>query len=284
MKLNRLLFSFACFLSLFLGASTHAQTISSDSLQSVIKQIQRGENDSIRFRNNRIFSQLLEDSLRKPESFTADFSSWKNLSVVSDPEHTIRIYTWTFPNYAGSQYFYNGYIQLKTSTPDSLIMINLADSTSKILKPESEKLRADKWLGAIYYSLGKTKRSGVTYYTLLGWKGVNESMTKKVIEVMAIEDGKVKFGFPILKTGSVFRNRVIFTFTSQASMTLRFEKDGKEIVFDHISNPKKGDSPNLNLLSGPDGTYDKFKQKGGRWVIQHDIDARTDWEAKEPKE
>jgi hypothetical protein len=279
MKLLRLILVATILACSFPEPGLWAQALTADSMQTLIRKIQRGENDSVRFQSNRLFTQILEDTLKSPASFDADFSSWKNLSVVSDAEHTLRIYTWTFPNYSGSTYNYNGYIQLKLSPTDSLITIALADSTSKILKPESEKLRAERWLGAVYYSIGKTKRSGVTYFTLLGWKGTNQSMTKKVIEVMSIEDGHIKFGYPILKTGSVFRNRVIFTFTAQASMTLRFEKDGKEIVFDHISNPKKGVDPDLNLLSGPDGTYDKFRLKGGRWVIEKDIDARTDWES-----
>jgi len=108
---------------------------------------------------------------------------------------------------------------------------------------------------------------------LLGWKAVNESMTKKIIEILFIDKKKVRFGHPLLKSGSVYKNRIIFTYDSHSTMSLRYEEGKKGIVFDHISQNKN----NPSALSGPDGTYDIFKLKKGKWVLYKDIDASTDW-------
>ncbi|MFN8166858.1 MAG: hypothetical protein U0X76_12030 [Bacteroidia bacterium] len=268
MKLIRISF----FLLLLHPAFSGAQKLSADSLQILFKCIQRGENDSVRKHANDIFYSSLYDTLKKEGSFSADFSAWKNLSVASDADKTIRLYTWTMPYFDGSRYDYFGFVQIKTEKPDSLLLIPLSDSTLTIKKPESEKLRSDKWLGAIYYSVSSFRKSGVRYYTLLGWKGWNQSVTKKVIEIMTFEKGILKFGFPVIKTGSVFRNRVVFSFTSQATMTLRFDKNGKQIVFDHINNFSKDNS----IIGGPDGSYDLLKLKGGKWLMERDIDARSE--------
>ena len=79
------------------------------------------------------------------------------------------------------------------------------------------------------------KYKGKNYFVLLGWKGFNQQITKKVIEVCYIDKGELKFGFPLLKSGSVYKNRLIYSFNSQASMSMRFENNGKKIIL--VQNP-----------------------------------------------
>jgi len=266
-----LLFIFTCALRTEIALGQQ-----SDSLQVLISKMQRGENDSIRALANLEFRQRFLDSLNSNNSFDKSFSDFKNISVVKSDDHTFKVYSWTYPNYSGDKYFYYGYIQIKPEKSDSVLTFPLSDSTSVILKPESEKLRADRWLGSVYYAVNKVKYKGVNYYVLLGWKGFNQQITKKVIEVCYIDKSELKFGFPLFKSGSVYRNRMIFSFNSQASMSLRFEKNGKQIIFDHISAPKSKQDIDLTSQSGPDGTYDSFELKKGRYVLDKDIDARSE--------
>ena len=251
------------------------QSQSLDSLVLLIKDIQRGESDSLRITSNEKFLKSFEKILLQNESYLRNFDSLKNVSVQSPPDNKFRIYTWTVPHYNGDLYDYYGFIQLKTDT--NTILIRLNDSTSVIKKPESEKLSHDRWLGAVYYAIEEIKKSGKTYYTLLGWKGKDKMQTQKIIEILYINGNRIKFGFPIIKTGSVFRNRMIFSFNAQASMTLHFDKKYNGIVFDHF------DSTNINLpeLIGPDGTYDALKNQKGKWVLFHDVKVSTKWEPKE---
>ncbi len=247
-----------------------------DSLQVLIATMQRGENDSIRTVANTEFQQRFLDSLNSVGSFDKSFSDFKNISVVKSEDNSFKIYTWTYPTYNGDKYYYFGYVQIKLEKSDSILFFPLSDSTSVILKPEAEKLKADRWLGSVYYAINKVKYKGENFYVLLGWKGFNQQVTKKIIEVCYVEKGVLKFGFPLFKSGSVYRNRLIYSFASQATMSLRFDNNGKKIILDHISAPKTKQDIDLSSQSGPDGTYDSFNLKKGRYVLDKDVDARSE--------
>ena len=264
-----LLFSFLLKAINLLGQDTLA-------LPTLINQIQRGKNDSIRAMANVEFQSRIVDSLRTQNSFDKNFQEFKNVSVVTSDDKLFKIVSWTYPNFNGDKYYYFGFIQYRKKLSDSIQLFTLIDSTQTISKPESEKLKSNRWLGSVYYAINTIKYQGKYYYVLLGWKGFNQQQTKKVIEVCYIENNEVKFGFPLLKIGSVYKNRIVFIFTSQATMSLKFEKKGKKIVFDHISSPKNKSDVEVMSQTGPDGTYDSFILTKGRYILEKDVDARSE--------
>jgi len=275
MNLHRLLvYLLFVIINLFGTKTTLAQ--SDDSLHVLILKMQRGENDNIRAIANSEFQRRFLDSLNAVGSYDKTFADFKNVSVVKSEDNSFKVYTWTYPNYNGDKYYYSGYIQIKNEKTDSILVFTLSDSTSVIMKPESEKLKADRWLGAVYYAVNKVKYKGENFYVLLGWKGFNQQVTKKVIEVCYIDKGVLKFGFPLFKSGSVYRNRMLYSFAAQATMSIRFDNNGKKIILDHISAPKSKQEIDLSSQSGPDGTYDSFNLKKGRYVLDKDVDARSE--------
>ncbi len=247
-----------------------------DSLVLLIKDMQRGENDSVRLASNEKFLIAFEKILLQNGSFSKKFDSLKNVSVQSPEDKKFKIYTWVIPHFDGDVYNYYGFIQLHTDTSDLLIRLN--DSTSVIQKPESEKLNPERWLGAVYYSIIPIKKSGKKYYTILGWKGKDQKQSQKIIEILYFDGNKVKFGYPLIKTGSVFRNRMIFSFNAQTSMTLHFDKKYKGIVFDHFTSNINNSSETIN---GSEGTYDALKNKKGKWILIKNVDVGTKWEPSE---
>ena len=253
-----------------------------DTLSVTIRSIQRGATDSIRFSANRFLTDTFYKMISVDTSFQANFSSFSNISTITDPEKQIRICTWVVPNYNGDHYSYFGFLQIRDLKKKSFTTIKLIDSTEKIVKPESEKLKPERWLGAVYYSIIPMKEKTTVSFTLLGWKGKNTSTSQKVIETMLVEKGNVRFGIPILKTGSVFKNRVLYTFSSQASMMLKYEVNSKRIMVDHLTSKKteEGSSP---LLSGPDGTYDAFNLVKNKWILQSDVDVTKDQKLQKSK-
>src|SRR5205085_11508366 len=97
--------------------------------------------------------------LKEKGSFAQTFDTLKNISIVSPDDKSFRIYTWVVPHYAGDQYDYFGFLQVKYKSGDSVQLFQLHDSTNAILKPESEKLSPQKWLGAVYYGIETTTKS-----------------------------------------------------------------------------------------------------------------------------
>ena len=252
-------------------------TQTAGALQSLANKIQHGENDSVRNSANKVFQQQLKDLLLASSAINLD--SVKNISVLTAPDNSFRIFTWTLPHYGGS-YSYFGYLQIINQKTRASTVIDLVDSTDEIEKPEAARLKAGRWFGSVYYKIIMAKKDKKTYYTLLGWKGKNQLSTQKVIDVLYFSGDQPLFGFPLFKTENVYRNRLIFEFPSQAVMSLRYEESKKLIVFDHLSTASKKKDENINSIAGPDGTYDALKFKGGKWILLKDIDIRTDWNPK----
>ncbi len=234
-----------------------------DSLNTLARIMQRGENDSSRFAAASVYYSILNFILADSSSFTASFDSIPNLSVKTSPDFTFRIYTWVTSNYAGSNYRYFGMVQTRKNKKTNLF--HLSDSSDVIEKPLGKKLKADHWYGAIYYNIIMNERKGKKYYTLLGWKGINEMFTQKVIDVISFDSGKPAFGLPVFKANNIYNNRVIFEFTSQAVMSLKYVNN-KMLLFDHIS------SSTITGVTGPDGTYDAFKYVKDHWEYMEDLD------------
>ena len=263
-------------LLIFIVQSAVAQDVSNqpgvsrDSLHALSKLIHHGKNDSIRISANQIFHEEIRRLLLQPGSLNLD--SLKNVSFLKSPDRSFNLLTWQLPSYKGTYTFF-GYIQLLNSKVNDPVVIELVDSTMKIVKPESSKLSADKWYGAVYYGIIPTKKNGKNYYTLLGWKGNNSHSTQKVIDVLYFSGEKQLFGFPFFKTERVYKSRVIFEYNAQAVMSVRYEESKKMIVFDHLTAGKK--NIQLSAISGPDGTYDAFRFKNGHWELLQDVDVNA---------
>ncbi len=272
-KQTAILFSLSFFILLlkFSAAQTGSPSnfVSRDSLQTLASLIQRGGNDSIRISANTIFQDQLRRQLL--QSSFLEMDSVKNISMLTVPDHSFRIITWTRPSYEGSYFFY-GFIQTVNKKTHESKVIDLVDSTYNIVKPEVAKLNPQKWYGAVYYKMLVNKKDGKNYYTMLGWKGNSPLTTQKVIEVLYFSGDKPMLGFPLFKTENVYRNRLIFEYVSQASMSLRYEESKKLIVFDHLSSGKRSENSSQN---GPDGTYDAFKFKSGHWELIQDVDVNA---------
>jgi hypothetical protein len=235
-----------------------------DSLNNLAHVMQRGDNDSARFAAASVYYSILNFILSDSSSFNASFDSIPNLSVKTSPDKTFRLYTWVTSSYSGSVYRYSGLVQ--TQKNKKVNLFPLADSTDAIEKPLSTKLKATRWLGAIYYNIIVNERKGKKFYTLLGWKGKNEMLTQKVIDVITFDSGKPAFGLPVFKSNNIYNHRVLFEFTSQAVLSLKYVSEKKTIVFDHIGRST------VTGIIGPDGTYDAFKYTQDHWEFLPDVD------------
>jgi hypothetical protein len=252
-------------------AAVKYQDLSTDSL---IRILQRGADDRVRLEanndfNRRISEQLLADST----SFSCDGMP-KNVSCVV--AEGMRIVTWTVPSYGGDKYWYFGFLQYLEPSSGRCLLLPLTDSTETVKKPESEKLSAGKWYGAAYYEIVIRKKRKTRYYTLIGWKGKDRRVTQKVLEVLYFDKSGPRFGAPIFKKEKVYRSRIVFSFTSQATMSLRYEPSKRMIVYDHLSGPKTtGGGTSDPSLMGPDGSYDGYRFRSGRWQWYGDLNMRS---------
>ena len=141
---------------------------------------------------------------------------------------------------------------------------------------ESNKLTNNNWYGALYYKILKNKFNNKVYYTLLGWHGNNFQTTRKVIDVLLINNLQLQFGAPLFKAGGKTKSRIIFEYNAQATMSLKYDDHDNRIVFDHLSpSDPRPESKGMFSLYGPDMCYDALNFEKGFWVLQKNIELRN---------
>lgn len=218
-------------------------------------------------------SLRIKDGLRAlaadPATLTADLSDIP-LSRLDAPDGRFRLFTWNVPNMTGG-HRYEGLLLVQDGKRQQVI--ELRDRTADVSAPEVPELGPDRWYGALYYQVVPVKKGGKTYYTLLGWKGFNKVETRKVIEVLSFRGGTPRFGAPLFGTGKLKKQRVVFGYSFQATMTLRYESEQERIVLDHLV-PARTDLEGQWAFYGPDMSYDAYVWEKGQWRFVRDIDAR----------
>lgn len=220
---------------------------------------------------NYAFIKTLVSALKVPNSFLFKFDSVKTISIINSPDNRFRILTWHIANDDGSYRFY-GTVQMNTG--GNLVMYPLNDYSPYIKNPEDTLTDNSKWYGAQYYSIIPVYASNNPYYILLGWKGNTIKTTKKVIEVLSFKNNKPVFGSAVFNGNGKSRRRVVFEYTRQVSMLLKYEEAQHLIVFDHLSPPGKKQQGSPEFY-GPDLTYSGYLFKEGRWNYVDNLDMRN---------
>lgn len=242
-----------------------------DSLARLGRHFINDTDDVERKNANYTFIRTLVSALKVPHSFNFKFDSVKSVSIINAPDSRFRIFSWHVMNRDGSYRFY-GTIQM--NTPDKLVMFPLEDYSPLLKNPEDSVADNRKWYGAQYYKI--TRIGGDRpYYVLLGWKGNTVKSTKKVIEALTFDrNDKPVLGMPVFDGNGKNRKRVVFEYTRQASMLLRYVPDQNLIVFDHLSPPDPRMKGKFDSY-GPDLSYDGYQLKNGKWTYVENLDMRN---------
>ncbi len=246
-----------------------------DSLKKLGKQIVNGKDETDRKSATYKFIPLLVRALKLPGSFDYPFDSVKTIRITLSPDHKFRIFNW-FVNINDVAYRFYGAIQV--NTPGKLELYPLIDYTENISKPEDTVTSSKKWYGAEYYAILPPDKNGI--YLLLGWKGVNENLTSRLIDALHFENGKLVFGAPIFKIAGQVRNRIIFRYTHQASMMLKYLPQKNIIVFDHLAPPDPKMKGKFDTY-GPDLSYDALHYTNEGWTLEENINLANEESAKD---
>ena len=234
-------------------------------------------NDTIqenRTKANYTFIKTLVSSLKEKNSFQYTYDSLQNIiSIKKSDDNKFRIFSWFTQNDDGSYRFF-GAIQM--NNPNKLELYPLIDQTQQIqisVSLPDSTLTPEKWFGAVYYQILPVLGIKEPYYILLGWKGKNLSTNHKVVETLYFKDGKPQFGTAVLEKSAKsndFAKRIVYTYTKEANMLLRYIKDEKMIVFDHLVASSE-ETAGIFDLYAPDLSYDGYKFKSGKWLIQENL-------------
>ncbi|GIV27913.1 MAG: hypothetical protein KatS3mg027_1727 [Bacteroidia bacterium] len=238
----------------------------------------KSKNEQQRLDSNKVFFQLFKEIFQYPESFQYPFDSLKkDVSFLMNKDKTFRIITWNVPKNDGT-HLYFGFIQhwFKEKKNESVTYrLHTLIDVSNTLKnsPETYVGKPDKWFGMLYYQIIE----GIDYWILLGWDGNEKLIQRKFIDVLYFKkDGTPIFGKDVFKMPKKNPKRIMFQYSSDVVMTLRYEPKKNAIVFSHLS--PDSDDPYLKnqyQFYGPDGSFDAFVKDKDKWKLVEDIDMRN---------
>lgn len=228
---------------------------------------------------NHIFAKHFANVLNMDGAFDYPFDSLVNIGKQKSDDNLLRIFTWNLPQPRGYQKYF-GFVMLKT--PNSVKVITLADSRSKFQEPHLEQGSPSKWFGALYYKIIVQEFAGSTYYTLLGVDLNNIFSSKRLVEVLYVDNGELVFGKPIIRFRNQLLSRVIFEYSSRATMVLRWDENYNMIICSHLIPMQPNFAGNYQYYV-PDLSYDGFKFNQGYWDYMPDIDVRNPLREKPPR-
>ncbi|WP_316799817.1 hypothetical protein [Pedobacter frigidisoli] len=272
MNIRYYLFIILALLIVEVKAQQHDLKLNSlqDTLIKISTAAVAAESDEVKTEINGRFVKTLVEALKIPNSFSYPFDLLKNVSVIQSPDRAFRVLSWYLKQSNGT-YRYYGTIQMNTNN-GALKLYPLIDQTDNFTDANAIN-NNQRWYGSRYYEIVPVKSGNhLPYYVLLGWKGNNETTTKKVIEILTFEKDNLVFGAPVFDGKELKgKNRIIFEYAKSNAMVLKTDQKAGMIVFDHLApfDPEMVGRPEFY---GSDGTFDGFKFIGGRLKLQEEVE------------
>jgi hypothetical protein len=236
-----------------------------DSLGQIILS---DKNEKLRLKANSQFDSVLVNFIHQENPIENDISAIKNLSVLKSEDEKLIIYNWLFP-YKKGTYKYFAYIVYRADLKNNPQIIKLQDTQELTQKLEAKTLNQKNWYGCIYYRIINNKNIDNDYYTLLGWDGNNLLSNKKVIDVIKVNpNGIVQIGAPVFKINAKLKKRIVFEYSEESVMSLKYHPEFNKIVFDDLVPMSEQFAgvfeyyvPNLH-------TFNAFIAEKGKWIFE----------------
>ena len=246
-----------------------------DTLKVIAHQIMNASTEEQRKISNEAFISNLTEVLQYEKSFFFPFDSLVTIAKIKAPDNRFRIFNWLLRK-DNDTYEYYGIVHYHNKKKKRYELIHLNDNSTNIRNPEQASLDAKNWYGGLIYDIAYIKKSGTKHYVILSYDLNDKYSRKKIIDVMYFSGkNKIKFGLPIFKkTIKQSQKRVIFQYDSRTSISVKYHKDKKQIVFDHLV-PSRIDLEGLYEYYIPEGTFNSYQYRNGKWWFQEDIDVRN---------
>jgi len=239
-----------------------------DSLKGFAFDIVNAAEAGGRFRADSQFIRLLVRTLKQPNSFYYPFDSLQTISHLYAPDSSFRIFTWQFKK---DEFIYLQEGAIQMNQPDgSLKLFPLFDISMFTDKPLDSVRTRRNWIGAIYYRIIEKTWQGRNYYTLLGFDDYSETSNKKWMEVLTFTaGGEPQFGGPYFSfiqdsVQKPIQYRFSIEYKKEAGTRFNYDPQMDMVVYDHLV--PEGDQPQKKDTYIPDGDFEAFQWKDGRWV------------------
>lgn len=191
-------------------------------LQALLDRVATAPTDNERYLASEDAMELLLKALEEEGSERWKWTLPQTASALTSPDGHLKIITWAVVRDNG-EFECFGAVQFYNDRDEEYQHLALHDKSDEIINREESVLSADRWLGAVYQEIIQTSATGRTYYTLLGWNGVDNLTDRKIIEPVVIRGGVPQFGAPIFRRERNLR-RIVLEYTDRAMVHLAYEE------------------------------------------------------------
>lgn len=247
-----------------------------DSLNVWQSKIGKSNSDEERLVTSDKVIQLFDSLLQDPESYEYPFESAVGMGILTSPDKAFKLYNWNIPMNDGT-HRYECFVQIKPELENSIpLFFRLNPLKKEPTRLEARQFDQDDWLSCLYYDIIPVKKGkSAEYYLLLGWDGHNKMTKRKFVEPLTISKNSLKFGRAVFKMERGVQKRLVFEYSADVSMSLRYQEKQARLVFDHLSPRSAGLEGNFAFY-GPDLTFDSFELKKLDWEFVPEIDLRQE--------
>jgi hypothetical protein len=241
------------------------------SLRTDFDSLKVIKGDAAKRKLNTLIITKIEELLENPKSYLIGLDSIKAVGKIAAPDNSFRILNWNL-SFDDFTYTYINFMQLNPQGKFGYKLLQIKDTRPKIEPSiENTQFTKDNWYGALIYKILLDSYKHQNYYTFFAIDHNNMMSKFKFIDVITFTDkGEPLFGKPIFKSAKTIRSRVVFEYSSQVVMGLKYDEKLKLIVFDHLS-PERPDLTGDYKFYGPDFSYDGYKFEDGFWMFQSDL-------------
>lgn len=240
--------------------------------------------ESERIEGNKEFLAAWEKIISNPKILNYNFESLKDISVLSPKDKKFKLITWNLHKDDGTHAYFGFLLVnnskrikkgfLKHETIESYEYFKLIDRSPTVKSPESYIGTPEKWFGMLYTQMVECDG----FYTLLAWDGNTKLTQRKFVDVLYFKlNGEPVFGKDVFKFPRKNPKRLMFEYSTDISMSLKYNDRRNQIVYSHLSSKQEG-----SLLEGqvqyygPDGSFDALELKKGKWITIENIDIKSD--------
>ncbi len=234
-----------------------------------------GFENSSRERAAVMFEKLFDQYLTENKTIDEEEPFRNYISVLPSPNNDFTLVSWMV-KLDDRNCSYKGYL-LKNN---EVIKFNRTEGISQETAYSTSTV--DDWYGCLYYEIMEHEKDS---YLLFGFDGEGKYDNQRLIDVLTINGDEISFGAPIFEDSEsldTYLNRIIISYSSDASVVLHYHPGLDLIIHDHLL-PRMGQQAGQGPTNIPDGSYEGYQKKGNKWMYREKIYNHTYEEAPRPQ-
>lgn len=247
------------------GQNRQQMQAEQDRLCALLGDVATAPTDNERYLASEEAVEVLAKALQNEDSHKWKWELPTVASVLTSPDGRFRVFSWAVVRDNG-EFECFGAVQYYNEKEEEYQYSLLHDKSEEIINREESVLDPDNWFGAIYQELIQTTADGRTYYTLLGWNGVDNLTDRRVIEPVVIKNGTINFGAPLFRRQRNLR-RVVLEYRGDAAVGMMYDVQTIQIV-EH----ERVKTKNSNRYQ----TVDKTKEHKQRMIIFDEVEPQIE--------